>query len=281
MTNWTAGYITANGIRIHYYRTGGDRPKVVLNHGITDDGLCWTHVAKAIEAQYDIIMVDARGHGKTDSGRGDYSPEARAADLAGLIQALGLEHPVVGGHSMGADTAQQLAARYPDLTRGIFLEDPPIIMPGEPFGDGVHIRSIDDVSKTMVKYMHPFKLLPKFIAIPLARKAFPTYPDDEIIPWVNSKKRMNKDVFDSMASMRIGVGDPLEVFKRINVPVLLIIGDRDKGSIVSQAAAQEVAKINNCVKIVHLEGANHDIRHCRFDGYITALRAFITGLYSS
>jgi N-formylmaleamate deformylase len=112
MASWSDGYVTANGIKIHYYRTGGDKPEVVFNHGVTDDGLCWTHVAKALESKYDIIMLDARGHGKSDSGQGDYSPEARATDLAGVIQALGLERPVVGGHSMGADTAEHLAARY-------------------------------------------------------------------------------------------------------------------------------------------------------------------------
>jgi N-formylmaleamate deformylase len=281
MPNRSDGYITTNGIKIHYYRTGGDKPVVVFNHGVMDDGLCWTHVAKALEVQYDVIMLDARGHGKSDSGQGDYSPEARAADLAGAIQALKLERPVVGGHSMGADTTEHLAAFHPDLTRGIFLEDPPIVMPGEPFGDGVQIKSIDDVGKMMAKYMRPFKLLPKFIGVPLARKAFPTYPDDELIPWVDSKKRMSNDVFDSMASMGIGVGDPLEVFKRINVPVLLIIGDKDKGSIVSEAAAQEVVKINDCVKVVHLAGANHDIRRCCFAGYLAALQTFIAGLYSA
>jgi lipase len=154
-------------------------------------------------------------------------------------------------------------------------------MPGEPFGDGVQIKSIDDVGKMMAKYMRPFKVLPKFIGVPLARKAFPTYPNDELIPWVDSKKRMNTDVFDSMASMGIGVGDPLEIFKRINMPVLLIIGDKDKGSIVSQAAAREVAKINDRVKVIHLEGANHDVRRCRFDGYIAALQAFIAELYAA
>jgi N-formylmaleamate deformylase len=280
-TNWHDDYVTANGIKIHYYRTGGDKPKVVFNHGVTDDGLCWTHVAKALEAQYDVIMLDARGHGRSGSGHGDYSPEARAADLAGLIQALKLERPVVGGHSLGADTTAHLAAHYPELTRGIFLEDPPIIMPGEPFGDGVQIKSVDDVGKMMAKYMRPFKLLPKFIAVPLARKAFPTYPDDELIPWVDSKKRMSGDIFNSFASMGIGVGDPLPVFRQITVPVLLIIGDKDKGSIVSQATAQEVAKVNDRVKVVHLAGANHDIRRCRFDGYIVALQAFIAEMYAA
>ena len=173
MSNWHESDITANGIKIHYYHTGGDKFPVVFNHGVTDDGLCWTHVTKALEAQYDVIMPDARGHGKSDSGRGDYSPEARAADLAGLIEALRLERPVVGGHSMGADTAEHLAARYPNLTRGIFLEDPPILLPGEPFGDGVQIKSVDDIGKVMAKSMRPFKLLPNFVAVPLARRASP------------------------------------------------------------------------------------------------------------
>ncbi len=281
MGHWSNGYVTANSLKIHYYRTGGDKPVVVFNHGVTDDGLCWTRVAKTLEAQYDVIMLDARGHGKSDSGQGDYSPESRAADLAGLIEALKLERPVVGGHSMGADTTEHLAARYPDLTRGVFLEDPPILLPGEPFVAGVESKSFDDVGKMMAKAMRPFRLLPKFVAVPLARKAFPTYPDDELIPWVDSKKRVSHDVYDSMASMRFGVGDTLAVFNRITVPVLLVIGDKEKGSIVSQAAAQEVADLNKGVKVVHLAGANHDIRRCRFDGYMAALQAFIAEQYSA
>ena len=136
MSAWTDGYVNSNGLKIHYYRTGGDKPKVIFNHGAGDDGLCWTRVVKELENDYDVIMVDARGHGKSSRGKGDYSITQRVADLAGLIQTLGLDRPVVGGHSMGADTAMNFAAIHPDMTRGIFLEDPPIILPGEKFGDG-------------------------------------------------------------------------------------------------------------------------------------------------
>jgi len=38
MPNWPDGYIKTNGLRIHYYRTGGDKPKVIFNHGAGDDG---------------------------------------------------------------------------------------------------------------------------------------------------------------------------------------------------------------------------------------------------
>ena len=78
MTGWMDGYVKSNGIRIHYYRTGGDKPPLVLNHGAMDDGLCWTRVARVLEQDYDVIMLDARGHGLSDSGQGDYRPETRA-----------------------------------------------------------------------------------------------------------------------------------------------------------------------------------------------------------
>ncbi len=281
MARWPDGTVNSNGLRIHFYRTGGEKPKVIFNHGAGDDGLCWTRVVKELESDYDVIMVDARGHGKTDSGKGDYSTAQRVADLAGLIQALGLDRPVVGGHSMGADTAMNFAAVHPEMTRGIFLEDPPIILPGEKFGDGKQEIKAEDVGKMMAKFMRIFKLLPKFIATRMARKASPTYPDDEIIPWVNSKERVSFNFLNSMTSMGMEIADPFEGFRKISVPVLLFIGDKEKMSIVSTESAQKAASVNDKVKVVHLEGASHDIRRTRFDGYMPALKNFLKEIYPS
>jgi N-formylmaleamate deformylase len=281
MSNWCDGYVNSNGLKIHYYRTGGDKPKVIFNHGAGDDGLCWTHVVKEIENDYDVIMTDARGHGKTDSGKGDYSTAQRVADLAGLIQVLGLDRPVIGGHSMGADTAMNFAAVHPDMTRGIFLEDPPIILPGEIFGDGKQELKAEDIGKMMAKFMRIFKLMPKFIGIRMARKSNPAYPDDEIIPWVNSKKRVSFDFVNAMASMRLDSAAPFDVFRKITVPVLLFTGDKEKMSIVSPVAAQQAASVNEKVKVIHLEGASHDIRRTRFDGYMPALKNFLKEIYHS
>ena len=281
MPLWSDGFVNSNGIKIHYYRTGGDKPKVIFNHGAGDDGLCWTRVVKELETNYDVIMIDARGHGKTSSGKGDYSTAQRVADLTGLIQGLGLDRPVVGGHSLGADTAMNFAAAHPDMTRGIFLEDPPIIIPGEKFGDGKMDIKAEDIGKMMARYMRLFKIMPKFIATRMARKGSPTYPDDEIIPWVNSKKRVSFNFLDSMASMDMGIADPFEVFTRITVPVLLFIGDKEKMSIVSTDSAQKAASLNDKIKVVHLEGASHDIRRTRFDGYMPALIQFLEEIYQS
>lgn len=281
MQPWMDGYIEVNNIKIHYYRTGGDKPPVVINHGAGDDGLCWTHVVNELQAEYDIIMPDARGHGKSASGKGDYSTHQRMADLAGLIEALKLDRPVVGGHSLGAETSMHLAADYPQLTRGIFLEDPPIFLPGETFGNGEQTIKMEDVGKMMAKFMRLFKLLPKFIGMRMARKASPTYPDDEIIPWVDSKKRVSFDFLNSLPRMEMHASEPLEAIRKIQVPILLFIGDREKMSIVSVDTAQKAASLNDKVQVVHLGGASHDIRRTRFDGYLPALREFLSERYQA
>jgi N-formylmaleamate deformylase len=127
MPEWFSGEVIANGIKIHYWRTGGEGPPVVFSHGITDNGLCWTRLARALEDVYDVIMPDARGHGFSDAPDEGYAPGDQAADLAGLIQALGLikPRPVLIGHSMGAATTAAAAADYPELVRCAILEDPP------------------------------------------------------------------------------------------------------------------------------------------------------------
>jgi N-formylmaleamate deformylase len=279
MSQWTDGYVAANGIKLHYYRTGGDKPKVVFNHGAGDDGLCWTHVVRELEKDYEVIMTDARGHGKSGSGKGDYSTHARVADLAGLIEALKLDRPVVGGHSMGADASLNLAAEYPQSTRAIFLEDPPIFLPGEPLFGGEQANE-QDISKMMKRFMTMFKLMPKFIGVRMARKANPSYPDDEILPWVDSKRRQSFDFLNSLNVDLFKSADPFAPFRKVQVPILLFIGDREKMSIVSQASAVKAVEANNKVQVIHLEGASHDIRRTRFDGYMPALTNFLKEVYA-
>ena len=46
--------------------TGGDKPPLLLLHGFNEYGLTWLRVAKELEQDYDIIMVDARGHGRSE-----------------------------------------------------------------------------------------------------------------------------------------------------------------------------------------------------------------------
>src|SRR3954452_5529526 len=125
MGAWQDGEVATNGITLHYTRTGGDKPPLVLAHGFSDDGRCWTPVAEALEADYDIVMVDARGHGRSAAPASGYGSREMADDLAGAIAALGLRRPAILGHSMGAALTLVLAGIYPDVPGAILLEDPP------------------------------------------------------------------------------------------------------------------------------------------------------------
>src|ERR671933_1978140 len=119
MSSWQSDTVEANGLRLHYTRTGGAKPPVVLAHGFSDAGLCWTPVAEALEAEYDVIMVDARGHGRSEAPEHGYDALTLATDLYGLITTLNLRKPIILGHSMGARTALVLAGTYPDTPGAI------------------------------------------------------------------------------------------------------------------------------------------------------------------
>lgn len=121
---WEEGFVEANGIELHYRRTGGQGPPFVVSHGFTDDGDCRIALARDLEDDFDVVLYDARGHGRSDAPDGPYGAAERATDLLGLLDALALEDPVLFGHSMGADTVTAAAARRPDRPRAVVLEDP-------------------------------------------------------------------------------------------------------------------------------------------------------------
>jgi predicted alpha/beta-hydrolase family hydrolase len=84
-----------------------------------------------------------------------------------------------------------------------------------------------------------------------------------------------------MADMKMDISAPFEVIGKIRVPILLFIGDKEKMSIMSQTAAQKASEANEKLRVVHLEGASHDIRRTRFDGYMPAFKNFLAEIYGA
>lgn len=272
---WYEGDVDANGIRIHYARTGGDKPPVILAHGAGDDGLCWTRVAKELEDTYDVVMPDARGHGRTTGGAGDYSTDARVADMVAFIEALDLIRPAIGGHSMGADTGLHLAAYHSDLLGRLVLEDPPVVLPGEPMFGGRIGERMGDSPKLMLTAMRVARALPRGVLTPIARKLMPGCPDDEITPWVNSKKRVQPAFLKGSTTLFDPDHSSLDVIGKVTVPTLLFRGDRELGAIVSEGAADAATAALPSLQVMHLAGAGHDIRRAQFTPYISAVTEFL------
>jgi pimeloyl-ACP methyl ester carboxylesterase len=107
------------GLRLHYQQLG-DGPDVVLVHGLTGNLAVWhLQLVPALAERFRVLTYDLRGHGHSDTPPAGYSPDDMAGDLLALLDALGLERPVVVGHSYGADIALYHAANHPDRVREV------------------------------------------------------------------------------------------------------------------------------------------------------------------
>lgn len=266
MAEWQSDDVVANGIRVHYYRTGGSGPPLVLNHGATDNGLCWIRLASALEGDYDVIMPDARGHGRSEAPENGYSSGDRAADLASLIQALGLERPVIGGHSMGAQTCLRCAAAYPELVRSAILEDPPIWADGPPpMDEGRRTRMRQDADER--------RSMSREALMARGREQNPAWDEVELEPWADAKRQVSP----AFSSRPFFQNEPSwqDVVPNITAPTLLITSDPDRGGIVTPEVAEAARALNSGIQVVRLSGAGHNIRREQFDAFLGAVRAFL------
>ena len=270
MVSWQTGDVVANGITTHYSRSGGtDKPTLVLLHGATDNGRCWTPAAEALADDFDVLLPDARGHGRSSAPPDGYSSAERAADVAGLIAALGLATPLaVGGHSMGGQTTFRLAVERPELVRCAILEDPPF-RPPQTAPD----PSFSEVRQRMQAQVAHVKGLSGEDALAYARQSHPTWPAAALPAWVEAKQQVSQTFLGAL-----GGGDEppwTELLPRINCPVLLLTGDPERGAIITPEAAEQARQLNPRVQVVHLAGAGHNIRRERFDGFLSAVRDFL------
>jgi pimeloyl-ACP methyl ester carboxylesterase len=274
MSDWQGGDVAVNGIRMHYTRTGGAKPPLVLAHGFSDDGLCWTPVAQALAADYDVVMVDARGHGRSEAPAHGYGAAEQAADLAGVIAAVGLHKPPILGHSMGAATALVLAGTYPDVPGAVLLEDPPARWmpappppPADPAATPRPAPTTDWITRLKTKTREEL--------IADQRAETPHWSDAELGPWADSKLRFNLN-----ARNREGVApvDWPATARRITCPALLITGDASHGAIVKEEDAATLRSLVPQLKVAYIAGAGHSIRRDRFDDYLAVVRVFLRGV---
>ena len=97
------GYnLHANGIRQHLLHYAGDGPQMLLIPGITSPAITWGFIAERLAEKFDVHVLDVRGRGLSQAGDLDYSLDSMADDALGVIQAGGMDKPIILGHSMGA-----------------------------------------------------------------------------------------------------------------------------------------------------------------------------------
>jgi pimeloyl-ACP methyl ester carboxylesterase len=123
----TEGHFLYEGQRIEYDSYGAGERVVILVHGLLMNRRMYSRLGPTLaERGNRAICVDLLGHGRSDRPEDLrlYSMPLFARQVAGLIDHLGLESAVVGGTSLGANVALELATREPDRVRGLFIEMP-------------------------------------------------------------------------------------------------------------------------------------------------------------
>jgi N-formylmaleamate deformylase len=269
--DWQSGFIEANGIRLHYTRTGGDKPPLVLAHGVTDDGQCWSPVARALAPEYDVIMVDARGHGHSDAPEGGFGPTEQAVDLAGVITNLGLERPAVLGHSMGAATTLVLAGTHPDVPGAILLEDPPAWWTRRSDTPAARERRV-----AMRERALSLKRKTREELIAGQRAEQPGWSDAELEPWGDAKQRFSLSVLSVYDQDNAASVDWSVLMRCITCPTLLITADPERGAIVTDTSAAALKALVPHLEIAYVPGAGHNIRRDQFTRYMDVVRRFLT-----
>ncbi len=263
MQPWTNGRVRANAIEMAYLRTGGAHPPVVLLHGLTDNGACWTRLARDLEDDYDLIMPDARGHGGSAVPETGYRAEDRAADALALIDELGLDRPALIGHSMGGLTAALIAATAPGKIGKVILEDPAFISAAG-WADRLLRAWPEEHAATLA--------LSEAALIAKGRAENPRWSADVLATWARAKLETKLKVFDWF---QLPPTDFTALVARIGVPTLLVTGEPTLGAVVSAEVAEQLRACNPRLRIAHMPGVGHCIRYEQPAHFATLVRNFL------
>jgi pimeloyl-ACP methyl ester carboxylesterase len=114
--------LKANGTTLHY-DDAGSGAAIVLTHGFADSGLLWQPQIDHFQDRYRIVTHDIRGHARSGVPYdvGVYTQDQVVEDVRAIMDHLGIEKAVVGGHSLGGYTSLRFYDRYPDRVRGLIL----------------------------------------------------------------------------------------------------------------------------------------------------------------
>ena len=263
----------------HHQITGpaGNSPKLVFLHGVMGFSSNWRRIAKAFENEYQVLVFDQRGHGRTTlrppSG---YAPEDYGDDLRQILDELGWEEINLVGHSMGGRTALHFGASYPQRVTRLVIED---IGPNLPENrQSTVIKIIDTVpvpfpdrqaAKTYFEstFFEQFKEVsqPKGLAAYLFANISENEQKQAV--WRFSVPAIR----ESMAQGRMG--DRWDEVRALRMPTLIVRGEHSTD--LTRDVYEEVLETNPVIEGVEIADAGHWVHSDKPDEFIEALRRFL------
>ena len=274
MVTWQRQVVRVGALGLHVARAGrSGAPALVALHGIGDDGACWTEVADDLAADHDVVLLDARGHGRSDAPLSGYATPEHVGDVVGVLTALGLHRPALLGHSMGAVTALALAALHPGLPGRVVLEDPPPwwSRPRPPTAaDLARTRSLRSTILALKRRTHE-----ELVAI--QREAAPRWPEVTVQRWAASTQRLSPFVPLALEDQHRSNSalDWPRLLPAVVCPVLVLHGDSERGGALEASAAAALQGGIPHAEVERLPGTGHAPRHEDTAAYLAAVRRFL------
>ena len=209
-----------------YYEIHGQGEALVLIMGYTASTAWWFRQVPVFSQQYRVVTFDSRGSGQSDKPDAPYSMEMMAGDLAGLLEAIGINKAHIFGVSMGGMIAQHFALRYPERVSSLILGcttcgGPYSIIPDAEamtvLADFEHMRKLTPAERIME--MTPFLVSQEFV-------------DKNLVLLQEAMVKMMEHIAPLHGAMRqahaIWEHDTYERLPEIRVPTLVIAGDADR-----------------------------------------------------
>jgi N-formylmaleamate deformylase len=261
MKNWTTGVCATGVANIHYLRTGEARRPLVLLHGLAGNGACWSPLARSLEGEFDVVMPDARGHGKSSAPLHGYRYDDHARDVVSLIRGLGLVGPILLGHSMGGMTAALVASQLGRVISGVILADPTFLSPERQ-------REIYD-SDVAAQHRRLLSLnKDDMLAEARTRHA---HRSSEIVGLLSEARLQTRmSAFDVLTPPS---PEYHQLVSSICVPILLIIAD--VGAVVSLETARELQSLNPRVRVGQIQNAGHGVPFDQPERFEAVVRSFL------
>ena len=212
----------SNGMTLAYIDTGDPKGSpVVLIHGFTDNARDWAPLLPYLSGQHRIILVDIRGHGRSDKPECCYTRLDFAYDIKLLLDALHIERADIVGHSLGSIITQTLAEYWPERVRRVVL----ISSSGGPRPGEQPKKPAFDFAGEIAKLKEPLDPDSPFM---IAWWSSPKPVDEDFI------RRQRRDaaaiplrVWLAVLDQGLAMGDLRRTLPRLKAPALLIWGSED------------------------------------------------------
>lgn len=243
-------------------RPRGSAPALLLVHGLTDSADGWADAVHRWGGSYAIVTMDQRGHGAsprfTEEQLEAHPGEVMVADALSLVEQL--DRPVIVGHSLGGAVALEVGVRRPDLVRGLVLEDPAPLGPGEP------VRSAAKGREYVAALGPSVRATDDDALYRLRMQVHPHWPEAELLATGKAEQQTDTHYLER------GEWKPLttwpELFARLDLPTLVVSGDRTDEVCVDEAMEKGLVEIDDrVVTLVRVPGAGHCVRRDQPERY--------------